>query len=405
MGTQKTARLASNLASISGTRVRQVPLSYAALIYPQNNPICALKGGKYIGDDRKTEKSAPSVFKTKMVKGPLVEGFTNEPLAATFEVLTGTNAAGTQIVLEADAGLKVLNRMLFRVNETRDVFYVNAAPSTDTLTIVRYSGASAIEVGHHITLLGQIQGELSSNIEFIMQDETQHENYLAEMYKAFRVSRRNLKTERYVGGDYETQKRLKMHELIRDQDFIMLGGKSNSGVGAGSATTPRGLESWALDGSGTTYDFQGTVERSEVREFGAIVSEFCANELIMFTSLETQNILCSVLDSQINIGISDFASKFGLPMAKKVVMGPATVNIIPHNFYAQEGNLGKGIVVDPSQIMIAEMADLELHEADPFSDSTFASDKRGVWYYDGAAILPIDGGKSVTFFQGANSFS
>ena len=87
-------------------------------------------------------------------------------------------------------------------------------------------------------------------------------------------------------------------------------------------------------------------------------------------------------------------------------MGPAAVKMIPHGFYKTTGNNGRGVVFDAKNVAVYEISKgIEFYEAKPFSDSTFASDRRGCYYYDGACIMPLDNGKSVTVFDGAVNYN
>jgi len=406
MATQTTARLRADLGTSTGTRKRFIGMEYAHFIDSQNNPIAALLGGKVMGPDGKTVRSIPPLIRTRKAKDAYVEGFTQEHIQRVVTVLTGGNAAATSIVLESGEGDVTHAGMLWRNNNTRDVFYQSAI-STDTLTIARTTGASAITKGDKLISLGYVRGELSSNPVFVIRDEDQFGNYCVEMYKAFRASNREDKLSkagsRYVGPSFENQKRMKMLELLADRDNLMLGGKSSSSFGSTGITTPRGLESWGLDGNGQQYLFHGTVERSEVRKFGTTISEYCRSEdLIMVTSLDVIAVFSSVLDDKLQINIEDFKKTYGLPLATAMRMGPAVVKMIPHGFYKAGGNAGRGVVFDAKNVAVYEISNqIEYHEAGAFADSTFASDKRGVYYYDGACIMPLDNGKSVTVFDGA----
>jgi hypothetical protein len=289
---------------------------------------------------------------------------------------------------------------VYRVNQTRDVFIVNAAPAT-TLTIARASGASAIDAGMTITRLCQLAGETSSDPTFIIKDETQFGNYCSAIWKSFQGTKRNDGVKRYTGPWFENEKLRNLMEIVADVDRLLIGGKSSSSFGANASTLSKGLEDYCVNGLGDTYDFGGTAELSEMREFGARASRYTKGMLIALSSSEAIGVLVSAFDSKLRLAPSELSEKFNLPQAQKAQLGTAEIHFVPHDFYSQSGNEGRGVIFDPSQIDIYEIQDIEYHEAKPFGDSNMSLLHKGLYYYDGACMLPKDYGKSIMRFEGA----
>lgn len=403
MAVQSTLRLASELSTVTGTKVRDVRPEDVFFLMRQVNVVGALIGGEHVGNDGKSLVRRPKILKTKKIDDFRTELFTNQEITQSFEVTTGATASGTTIVV-SDTNSEVYAKSWMQVAETGDVVYVSAN-SSGSLTVERQTGSQAVSVGQHLIQMGQLSGESSSNPAFLIRDEDNHFNFTAELHKAWRVSNRESNVKRYTGKSWDNLKKQKLIEIMRDmENLVILSKRINTVDSSGiAATTPRGLESWATDGNGTTFDFGGTVELSDVRELGDQTSDWSSNKKICLTSQKVISAIMSSLDSKLRLEPSDLKEKAGLMQAKAFSIGADTIEFVPCNTYQNAGKEGQGIIFDPSRIELRFLQDITMYQAGPEDDSTLTSDMRGDWYMDHGAIMPLDGGQSIVRFSGANA--
>jgi len=409
MAGQTTVRLGEDLTGADGTLIRQlVNPDLIRVIMRQVNVIGALFGNDKIRTKKGVEvPSRPKVLRTKKVNNYEIECFTNEPNSMNWTITTGTTGSGTTLTVSSGYSDISVN-MLCQVAETRDEVLVTAN-STGSLTIERVSGANAIDAGMHLIPLGLSAGESSTNPGFFIRDDDKHYTYTVELHAAWSVSQREMnigEKGRYGGSSWAREQNRQLINILAHMEHMVIGAKRSSGTTATSATLPRGLESWAEDGNGSTFDFGGTIETSEIRELGDVACEYMTSARpICLTSHRVISAFQSALDDKLRLSPSELKEKSGMPDAKAFDVGPKTMEFLPCNFYAQSGKEGQGIIIDPKAVIIAYLNDLEMKMTKPFSDSTQASRQYGEWYSDHCGVIDELGGKGITFFTGANTIS
>jgi hypothetical protein len=400
-----TVRLGSNQTGTTGTLVRHVKPEKIFLILKQHNVI-----GGLFGNDKITSKQGveipkrPRIIKTEQIDNYHTECFSNQLNEQSFEVTTAGTAAGTTCSISANTSELLVNSLM-QVAETGDVVFVSAN-SSGALTIERFTGSKAIDVGYHLIDLGQVPGESSTNPNFYLRNDDNHYNYCVEQHTAWTLSYRESKLKRYGGKQQMKDRDLKCVEHLSKMENTMILSKRSSGLTANSATTPRGFESWAQDGSGQTFNFGGTIEGSECRELGDVVAEnLHSDRAICLTSSRVVSAFSAALDSKVRYQDSILKKEAGFPNAKAFEMGPVTMEFVACHTYGLAGKGGQGVIIDPANVVVRYLTDLEIHEVGALSDTTQASRLYGEWYSDHCAVVCLDGGKSVTYFHGANALA
>lgn len=406
MAVQATLRLGANQTGATGTLKRVImPEAQPYFIEPQLNIFGALTGGEYVDSNGKTV-TAPRIIKRKPAKSYLVENFTQQHLKRVFTVTTAATVDDTTVSISAADAAETYIYTLMQVAETGDVVYVNAAPNTTTgvLNIVRYTGSAAIDVGMHLVSLGQLQGENVSSLTYILRAEDNHYNYTGIYEKGWERSTREMAVDRYTGDTYKNDRSIKRREIMIDMEYSAFGSKRSSSIGANSATTPNGLEAIAAT-NGVVFDFEGTVERSEIRELGTVAGAYAGKNLIMATSIETASVIQSAMDDKLNVIISDIEKGSGIPYAKTMQFGPVRITFVPCGFYSSAGKEGQGLIFDADKTDLYDLIPLTLWEADDGSDHTQKTSKVGKWHCDGNCPLPADSGKHMVKIVGANAYA
>lgn len=405
MSTQATARQASQQTGATGTLVREVRDGDAYFIEPQLNVFGALMGGPHMDANGK-EVNSPKIIKKTTVESYLVENFTDTFLPRHFTVTADAVAGATAVYVSTTDAALIPIYTLFQVAETGDVIFNNATANTGTgaLTVVRYTGASAISAGMHLIRLGEIQGEVMSSIPYILRTLDNHYNYTAIFAKTWERSIRENAVKRIGGQSYTNDRKGKRREIMADMEANILGSKRSSSVGTYTATTPDGIEAQAAT-SGQLFDFEGTVERSELRELGIMAGTYGSNRKICVTSIAAGSAIQAALDDKLQVGISDLAKGNGLPMAKSLQLGPVNIEFVYSQFYGLPGKEGQGVIFDADLLEICELTPLQLYEAMDGEDHTQKTSKSGMWYYDGACPRFADAGAHLVKFVGALGYA
>jgi len=399
MATQTSLRISSDRGGILGTLKRDVRPSDAFFIEPQLNVFGVLMGGAHI-NAKGQEVSSPKLIKTVEAKSYIVENFTQENNTRTFKVTADAAAAATTVYVSVADAAKIIQYTLFQVGENGVQVYANSVnTSTGAITVPAISGA--ITTGMSLNSMGQVQGENISSAPYLLRDEDNHYTYTSILNKRWERSIREGEMDRFTGKTYGNDQKTMRREIMYDMEALYFGAKRTSSIGTNSATVGMGLEEYSSS-NGSLYDFGGTVEKGEFRQFGIRCGDYNSKKLILCSSIETISAIQSVMDDSIRGKASEVVE--GIPMATDMQVGPARITMIPTNFYSQPGKEGTGIVFDTEKVDIHNLSPLRLYTVNEGEDHTQKTSKAGTWYSD-SCIRALDGGKGIVKFEGANNFA
>ncbi|MFA6152960.1 MAG: hypothetical protein WC716_16680 [Chitinophagaceae bacterium] len=406
MATQLTARQSSQQATAgSGSLIRDVRPSDAYFIEPQLNIFGPLSGGPHINGMGK-EVTSPKIIKTRQAKSWKPEIFTDENIGRNFVVTADAAANATTIYVSTTDAASILIDQHYQIAETGEDLMTTAAGNTGTGAVAcEFStGSLAVTAGMHILYMGMKPAETDSNLTYVLRSLDNHYNYCAQFAARWSWSKREENVNRYGGKTYTNDQKGKRREIMADIEATMFGSTRSATAGSSDVTTPGGLEWWAAQ-AGRIFDFGGSVEKSEIRQAGIEFGTYGSKIKICATSVEAMSVIEACMDGDIRVKTSELAEKCELPMAKKFIMGPSEIHFLPCQWFGQPGKEGQGVVFDADLNEIWELNKLELYEAPAGKDSTQSLANFGMWYYDGACMIPIDGGKHLVHFYGANQYA